>query len=99
MNLDNSNFELIDNSNVLIRLDFDYKNYDLVLTRDDLFQLDSLDTLTEQAFVSKKGISFKLLDNAMSFSYSVPNGVRLDVYPSFSKFRTMVSDALSRMGL
>ena len=43
MNYDCSKYELIDNQNALFHLDFDFKNYDLVLSRDDLRSLENLD--------------------------------------------------------
>ncbi|WP_394251417.1 hypothetical protein [Vibrio profundi] len=98
MNYDCSKYELIDNQNALFHLDFDFKNYDLVLSRDDLRSLENLDLEDKRRFVSKKGIEFKQLEDSVSFSYSVPNGTRLDVYPSLPKFRSLVLGALSRMG-
>ncbi|MBW3695766.1 hypothetical protein EK599_08670 [Vibrio sp. T187] len=94
---DCSKYELIDNQNVLFHLDFDYKNYDLVLSRDDLQSLENLDLKDKACFVSKKGIEFKQLVDSVSFSYSVPNGQRLDIYPSLPNFRALVIGALSRM--
>ncbi|MCW8345613.1 hypothetical protein MD535_06270 [Vibrio sp. ZSDZ65] len=98
MNGDSSNYELIDKTNALFRLDFDFKNYDLVLSRDDLLNLEKLGSKEKKVFISKKGIEFEELEDSVSFSYSVPNGKRLDVYPSLPKFNALISGALSKMG-
>ncbi|MGF1748368.1 hypothetical protein [Vibrio cionasavignyae] len=97
MNDDSSNYQLIDKKNALFRLDFDFKNYDLVLSRDDLLNLERLGFEEERVFVSKKSIEFEKLEDSVAFSYSVPNGKRLDVYPSLPKFNALVSSALSMM--